>query len=292
MPYFRHDNLRFYFEEHGSGRPFVFSHGLGGNLKRSLELTHQLPNIRLIVYDNRAHGQTRPLGDPHRLTFEAMADDMAALLDYLSLPAAFVGGVSMGAGISLAFCLRYPQRAKALILNRPAWLDAPNPRNLSILTTIGELIEKLGLEKARAQFEHTVPYQDLERRYPGSAKSLIDLFNTESSEALVAALKTIPSSAPVDSLVKLAALDVPSLVIGNRSDPIHPFELAQTLTKSIPGTRFHEIPSKSENLKGHYEEFRRVVSQFLSTRELNQKMQATFEKVRGLGASLLLFHGH
>jgi hypothetical protein len=48
MPYFRHDSLQFYFEEHGSGRPLVFSHGLGGNLDRSLELTRQLPNIHLV----------------------------------------------------------------------------------------------------------------------------------------------------------------------------------------------------------------------------------------------------
>jgi pimeloyl-ACP methyl ester carboxylesterase len=267
MPYFRHDNLQFSFEEHGSGKPFVFSHGLGGSLERSLELTHQLPNIHLILYDNRGHGRTRPLGDLEKLTFEAMAGDMAALLDYLNVPSAFVGGVSMGAGISLAFCLRYPQRVKALILNRPAWLDAPNPPNLSILTTIAQLVERLGLERARAEFEHTEPYRDLERRYPGSAKSLTDLFNTENSDALVASLRSIPSSAPVDSLDKLTTLGVPSLVLGNRNDPLHPFELALTLAQTIPGARFYEIPSKSEDMNGHFQQFRQIVTQFLSTLE-------------------------
>src|SRR6185503_17019502 len=125
-----------------------------------------------------------------------------ALLDYLRLPRAFVGGVSMGAGISLAFGLRYPQRVKALVLNRPAWLDAPNPSNLSILTVIARLIESLGLERARCEFEHTEPYQDLERNYPGRAKSLTDLFVNQNGDALVASLKAIPASAPVDSLAR------------------------------------------------------------------------------------------
>ena len=267
MPYFRHDNLQFYFEEHGSGRPFVFSHGLGGNLDRSFELTDQLPNIRLILYDNRAHGRTSPIEDPDKLTFEAMANDMAALLDYLHLPRAFVGGVSMGAGISLAFALRYPQRVKALILNRPAWLDAPNPPNLSILTVIGRLVERFGLERARPEFEQTEPYQDLERSCPGSAKSLTDLFMNQNADALVASLRAIPASAPVDSLDKLSALCVPSLVLGNRNDPLHPFELAQTVAKAIPGSRFHEFPSKSEDMNGHYQQFRQIVTEFLESCE-------------------------
>ena len=265
MPYFRHDNLQFYFEEHGSGRPFVFSHGLGGNLDRSLDLTHQLPNIHLILYDNRAHGRTTPIGDPDKLTFETMAEDMAALLDYLHLPRAFVGGVSMGAGISLAFGLRYPERVRALILNRPAWLDAPNPPNLSILTVIARLVESLGLERARSEFEQTEPYQDLERKYPGSAKSLTDLFVNQNSDALVASLRAIPSSAPVDSLTGWPLLDVPSLVLGNRNDPLHPFELAQTLANAIPGSRFHEFPSKSEDMNGHYQQFRQIVTEFLGS---------------------------
>jgi pimeloyl-ACP methyl ester carboxylesterase len=267
MPYFRHDNLQFYFEEHGSGRPFVFSHGLGGNLDRSFELTDQLPNIRLILYDNRAHGRTSPIGDPDKLTFEAMAFDVAALLDYLRLPRAFVGGVSMGAGISLAFALRYPQRVKALILNRPAWLDAPNPPNLSILTVIGRLVERFGLDRARSEFEQTEPYQDLERSCPGSAKSLTDLFMNQNADALVASLRAIPASAPVDSLDKLAALGIPSLVLGNRNDPLHPFELAQTVAKAIPGSRFHEFPSKSEDMNGHYQQFRQIVTEFLESCE-------------------------
>ena len=267
MPYFPHDSLQFYFEEHGSGRPFIFSHGLGGNLDRSLELTHQLPNIRLILYDNRAHGRTNPIGDLDKLTFEAMAKDMAALLDYLGLPSAFVGGVSMGAGISLTFGLRYPQRAKALILNRPAWLDAPNPPNLSILTVIARLVEGHGLERARSEFEQTEPYQDLERNSPGSAKSLTDLLVNQNSDALVASLRALPTSEPVNSLDKLAALGIPSLVLANRNDPLHPFELARTLANAIPGSRFHEIPSKSEDMIGHYQQFRQIVTEFLGTCE-------------------------
>jgi len=267
MPYFQHDELQFYFEEHGSGRPFIFSHGLGGNLNLSIELTNQLPKVHLIVYDNRAHGRTIPLGDPDKLTFETMATDMAALLDYLRLPRAYVGGVSMGAGISLAFCLRYPDRVKALILNRPAWLDQPNPPNLSSLTMMARLIQSFGVRRARSEMEKTELYRDLERNYPASAKSLTDLLVNDRSDALLASLKAIPASAPVESLGRLAALEVPVLVLGNRDDPLHPFELAQSLAKAIPRSRFHELPSKSTDVNAHYQQFRQIVTEFLNACE-------------------------
>jgi len=45
---------------------------------------------------------------------------MAAVLDYLALPQAFIGGWAMGAGIVLAFSLRYRQRVKRLMqLKKP-----------------------------------------------------------------------------------------------------------------------------------------------------------------------------
>jgi len=112
MPYFRRENMDFYFEEYGSGQPFVFSHGLGGNLTQARDLVGDLPAVRLIIYDNRGHGRTSGTGDPARLTFPVMAEDMAALLDFLAIPQAVIGGVSMGAGISTAFALNNPARTQ------------------------------------------------------------------------------------------------------------------------------------------------------------------------------------
>jgi pimeloyl-ACP methyl ester carboxylesterase len=263
MPYFRNDGIDFYFEVHGSGQPFVFSHGLGGELGQVLELVGDLPEIRLIVYDNRAHGRTKPLGNPARLSFAAMADDMAALLDHLNVSRPFVGGVSMGAGISLAFGSLYPHRAKGLVLNRPAWLASANPPHLAVFPVIAKLVEKLGLERARREFRETSYYKDLKKTFPYSAESLLGLFDTQDSKALVASLQAIPASVPVDSLERLRHLDIPSLVLANRKDPIHPFELADELASKLPGSCFREFSPKSEGLEEHYRQFRNLVSQFL-----------------------------
>ena len=62
-------------------KPFIFSHGLGGNLAQMREPIGELPNIRLIDYDSRGHGYTSVSAIPKRLNFSEMADDMAALFD-------------------------------------------------------------------------------------------------------------------------------------------------------------------------------------------------------------------
>src|ERR1700728_1370117 len=138
MPIFHINGIDFYYELHGQGHPFVFSHGLGGSLERVKELVVDLPGTSSIIYDNRAHGRTRPLGEATGLNFARMADDVADLLDHLRVEKAVVGGVSMGAGIALAFGLRHGERVRGLVLSRPAWLDRPSPPNLDFAPLIAD----------------------------------------------------------------------------------------------------------------------------------------------------------
>jgi pimeloyl-ACP methyl ester carboxylesterase len=265
MPYLQHDGIEFYFEEHGNGPPFVFSHGLGANVNQVLSLLRDLPNTHLILYDNRAHGRTKPLGDAAKLNFDVMADDVAALLDSLNFPTAFVGGVSMGAGVGLNFAVRHPHRVKALVLSRPAWLDQGRPPHLSVFSIIAELVGRLGVEQARYEFERTTLYGNLQKDNPPTAKSPCDLFSNNTAEAIVTAFQPIYTSRPVDSLDSLQRLQIPSLVLANHNDPLHPFELAQVLASRLPKCQLRQFPSKSESVAQHYEQFRRLVGEFVTT---------------------------
>src|SRR5262245_29135793 len=127
MPTFRHDGLEFHYRETGGGLPFVFQHGLGADLNQPFCLFQPPPGFRLIAFDCRAHGLTTPLGTENKINIATFADDLAALLDHLSIAAAVVGGISMGAALALDFALRFRGRVLGLVLSRPAWLDQPHP---------------------------------------------------------------------------------------------------------------------------------------------------------------------
>ena len=66
MAILEHDGLSFHYLDKGSGTPFFFQHGLGGDVNQTFGLFQPPPGIRLISYDCRAHGETRPLGDPEK----------------------------------------------------------------------------------------------------------------------------------------------------------------------------------------------------------------------------------
>src|SRR5215469_2597966 len=223
MPTFSRNDIALYFEESGSGPPFVFSHGLGGSVAQIKELIDGLPNVRLILFDNRGHGKTSGVGDPGQLNFAAMADDVAALLDHLAISVAVVGGVSMGAGISLAFALKYPSRVRGLVLSRPAWLNEPRPPNLAMLPEITGMIEQLGRERALALFRASDLYVLWEKTAPETARSLADIFAERDYSADLSTYRSIPESAPFRSFDELKMLNVPTLVLANRNDPLHPF---------------------------------------------------------------------
>jgi pimeloyl-ACP methyl ester carboxylesterase len=261
MSTFERDGLQFNYEEYGSGVPLIFSHGLGGNLALVRELFGPMEGVRIVLYDNRGHGLTSGAGDPNKLTFATMADDMAAVLDHLSIKSAVIGGESMGAGISLQFWKRHKQRVRGLILSRPAWLNDPYPPNLAILGTAARFIEEFGHEHAPSQFAQCSEFLRLKATNPETANSLLSRLQGPANLALV--LKTIPASVPFESFEELREVNTPTLVIANRGDPLHPYECAERLAGAIPGATLQEIPSKNESVEEHRKLFRRRVLEFI-----------------------------
>jgi len=103
----------------GQGPDLVMLHGLGGNLAIwHLKIVPALrADYRVTTYDLRGHGRsgTPPTG----YTTGDMADDLLGVLDGLEIETAGLVGHSLGADVAMHFALRYPERAKKLILIEP-----------------------------------------------------------------------------------------------------------------------------------------------------------------------------
>ena len=134
------DDVKFHFVDNGHGLPLVFQHGLGGDLNQPIGLYHPQGDVRLIAFDMRGHGETRPLGDVDKLAIATFADDLITLVDQLGIEQAVIGGISLGAAVAVNGALRYPDRVLGLVLVRPAWIDRPMPENVSRYTAIAGLI--------------------------------------------------------------------------------------------------------------------------------------------------------
>jgi pimeloyl-ACP methyl ester carboxylesterase len=76
-------------------------------------------------------------------------------------------------------------------------------------------------------------------------------------------LTRISRDGPGVSEAQLAALALPTLVIGHGEDVIHPMAHARALAAAIPGARCLEIPPKARGREAYEAAFRTGLSRFL-----------------------------
>lgn len=267
MPVFEHGGLAFNYLDEGdpSGRPFVFQHGLGGDVSQPAGIFPPPSGVRLLSLDCRGHGRTRPLGPAGKLSFSSFADDLAALMDRLGLQRAVVGGISMGAGVALNLASRHPQRVAGLILSRPAWLDSPKPENLKAYPVIAQLLGEHGVKLGRKLFEGTEEYAELERAAPGAGRSLASSqFGRPHAREYALVLELLVGDAPGRDLTRWRDdVRVPALVLASRQDPTHPHSYAEILARTLPSARFAELTPKTEDEGRHVVDAQAAIMGFL-----------------------------
>ena len=264
MPVFERDGLQFHVRDEGHGLPFVFQHGLGGDVNQPFGLYRPPPGSRLIAFDVRGHGETRPLGDVAKLTIATLADDLIGLIDHLGLEKAVVGGISLGAAVAVNVALRYPDRALGLVLVRPAWIDRPLPENVALYTTIARLIREPGPVEGLAQFRSSPAFLAMERGSPDCARSIVGQFENPRAQECAARLERLIADTPCLDRVTYGNLKLPTVILGNRQDPIHPWPLASSLSDLIPGALLREVAPKSVSLDRHAADVQQAIDDFLT----------------------------
>ena len=109
------NGLKMYYEIHGSGEPLILLHGGAGSTGMFSAIMPTLASSRrVIAVDLQAHGRTADIDRP--LSYEAMADDIAALMKTLNIPKADVMGYSLGGGVALRVAIQHPEMVRKLVL--------------------------------------------------------------------------------------------------------------------------------------------------------------------------------
>jgi pimeloyl-ACP methyl ester carboxylesterase len=108
------NGLQMYYEVSGEGDPLVVLHGaymsipaMGAIIPRLAE-THQVYALEF-----QGHGRTNDIDRP--ITYENLADDVAAFMDAVGLEKADVFGYSMGAAAGLQLAIRHSRKVDQLV---------------------------------------------------------------------------------------------------------------------------------------------------------------------------------
>lgn len=109
------NGLEMYYEVHGTGEPLVLLHGGLGGVWEFAQLLPALAQTRqVIAVEMQAHGHTADIDRP--FSFEALADDVAALIRHLGFEKADVLGYSFGGIVALQTAARHPEVVNRLIV--------------------------------------------------------------------------------------------------------------------------------------------------------------------------------
>ena len=195
------NGLKMYYEIHGTGRPLVLLHGAYMSIGAMGEIVPKLAKTRqVIAVELQAHGRTADVDRP--LSYEQMAEDIAALLRHLEIEEADVFGYSMGGGVALQIALRHPEVVRKLVLASVYYdNDGSYPE---MLETIGHITPEV--------FAGTPWREEYDRIAP----------NPEDFPTLVAKLKELDLTFVGWLSEDVRQIEAPALVIIGDSDVVRP----------------------------------------------------------------------
>jgi proline iminopeptidase len=108
-----------YFEEVGNphGKTIVFIHGgPGGGIDPSQRRFFDPKKWRIVLFDQRGCGKSRPFSELKDNTTWDLVDDMEKLRQHLKISTWSVFGGSWGSTLALAYAINHPDKVKELVL--------------------------------------------------------------------------------------------------------------------------------------------------------------------------------
>jgi pimeloyl-ACP methyl ester carboxylesterase len=206
------NGLQMYYEIHGSGGvPLVILHGAFGTVDMFGPLVPALAETRqVITVEMQGHGRTADVDRP--LTYEQLADDVAALVQYVGSEQVDVFGYSLGGFIAQQVAIRHPELVRKLVV-----------ASASVYPEVWEGIEAL----TPALFEGSPPQTEYARLAP----------NPEDWPTLIEKVKELEREFVGWPAEEIAAIESPTLLIIGDGDIVrldHAAEMIQLLGGGVP----------------------------------------------------------
>lgn len=200
------NGLDLYYEVHGEGKPLLLLHG-GIAAFEIFEsgLPVFTPNRQVILVHLQGHGHTRDIDRP--LSYEAMADDIAALLDHLAIPKADIMGYSLGGGVATQFAIRHPGMVDRLVVVSSGWKrDGYFPEVLEQFDRMEAMAPQIGANVARSPLAAAYPEVDWVALFAKTGRLLAQDY---------------------DWSAKVAEIDAPTMLVFADADALKPGYMAE-----------------------------------------------------------------
>jgi pimeloyl-ACP methyl ester carboxylesterase len=220
----------------------VYLHGLllDAELNRGIAEALSAQGNRVVLLDLLGHGRSDHPVHASEYRIDRYADQVLALLDELEVEQAVLGGLSLGANVSLFAATQHPERVRGLVLEMPVMEWAVPAAALLFVPML------LAAHYGRPAMSVTSAAAGRLPRTP--FRPLNSLLNAGSMppEVMSAILHGVLVGPVVPTQEQRAGLQVPALVMAHTNDLIHPFSDAVNLAEQLPQSRLVRARSPLE----------------------------------------------
>ncbi len=215
----------------------VLVHEMGGTLDSWDATLPALNNSRKVLrYDTRGAGMSEKIKGA--VTWDQMADDIAALLDAVGIAGKVcLAGIAVGAAIAMHFAVRYPDGVAGLVLHGPATGAAPDRRQQSLDRAAA--VEANGM-RGVVETSLAASYPPIVRFNAEDFRRFRARWLGNDPESFAAINRMLAAQDITGELGKLAC---PTLVTAGRHDSLRPSSQIEPMARVIPGAQFLELNS-------------------------------------------------
>jgi pimeloyl-ACP methyl ester carboxylesterase len=240
MPILHVNDIDLYYETVGAGDPLVLIMGLRRNAEWWYRQVPALSrHFQVITFDNRGAGRSdKPVMD---YSIRMFAEDTAGLMAALGIERAHVLGVSMGGYIAQELAINHPALVRRLVLG----CTGPGGRRAVLMSP--ELHERF------TDNEGLTPTQILRKnmdiffsdgfvvRHPELIEEFLEisLRHPQPPDAFVRQFEACLAHDTVD---RLGAVKVPTLILTGDDDPLVPHQNSLILKELLPAAELHLFP--------------------------------------------------
>jgi len=246
------------YDTYGEGDHLVvYLHGLlvDSDLNRGIAEALAARGNRVVLMDLLGHGRSDRPEHAAAYRIDAYADQVVALLDELDEPSAVLGGMSLGANVSLFTAAEYPDRVRGLVLEMPV-LEWAVPSAAMLFVPL-----LLAVHYARPVLTRVAAGLQRLPRTPWSAIDSLVHAAALPPDVTASILHGVLVGPVAPTVEERQAIAAPALVLGHHRDVIHPFDDAANLAGQLPnatmvtaGSPF-ELRRRPERLVGLIADF-------------------------------------
>ena len=254
MPYQPINQLRYHYEQTGSGLPVVLLHGFTGRGRNWLPLLHHSPftihHSPFIMVDLLGHGKTDAPADPTRYKMEFAAADLATLILDLTTPPVHLVGYSMGARLALYLAGHYPHLFRSLVLESGSPGLATETERQTRRVSDEQLawrLEQTGIE-AFVDYWENIPLFASQKRLPEEVRQTVRQQRLQNTPiGLAHSLRGMGTGGQPSLWPQLSHLQLPILLVAGELDSKF-VAIARQMAGQLPQAHLCLIPSAGHTI--------------------------------------------